>query len=120
MRVLRWLLLGVLVVGGIWYWRSSTQPTVLGPDDPRLVTGDTKIVMLAAEWCGYCKKLRAEFDRKGVRYQVLDVEKDAGRKAADALDAEGVPVTVIGQQVVQGYDTETIKSALKPLGYEVF
>ena len=39
-------------------------------DDPRLQTGESGIVMLAAEWCGYCRKQQKDFELAGVRYRV--------------------------------------------------
>ncbi len=120
MRAILWLLLLIGAVGGACSWWSSRHEPALHPDDPRLLTGDTRIVMLAAEWCGYCRKLQAEFEREGVRYRVLDVDQEEGDRAAGALGTRGVPVTVIGQDVIHGYDTAAIHSRLKPLGYDVF
>lgn len=122
MRAILWVMLFLGAAGGIYAFGShlANRERPLHPDDPRLLTGDTKIVMLAAEWCGYCRQLRAEFEREGVRYRVLDVDEAEGGRAASALGARGVPVTIVGQEVIQGYDTATIKSRLKPLGYDVF
>jgi mycoredoxin len=122
MRPILWLMLFLGAAGGVYSLGSylAKREAPLHADDPRLLTGDAKIVMLAADWCGYCRKLQAEFEREGVRYRVLDVDEAEGDRAANALGTRGVPVTIVGQDVIHGYDTAAIKSRLEPLGYDVF
>ncbi|WP_394004254.1 glutaredoxin family protein [Luteimonas sp. WGS1318] len=118
MRIL--LLLGVLALAGVWaHARGPATPT-LHPDDPRAGTGETGVVMLAAEWCGYCRRQQAEFASAKVRYRVLDIDTPQGARAMRAIGARGVPVTVIGQEVVRGYDTAALGRHLQPLGYRIY
>ena len=118
------LLLLLLLGGALWsgfsWWQGQGREKVMHPDDPRLLAGDKGIIMLAAEWCGYCRKQQKDFEMAGVRYRVLDVDTDEGGRAADALGTRGVPVTVVGQQVIHGYDTASLKQRLTPLGYRVY
>ena len=95
MRPILWLMLFLGAAGGVYSLGShlAKREAPLHADDPRLLTGDAKIVMLAADWCGYCRKLQAEFEREGVRYRVLDVDEEEGDRAANALGTRGVPVT---------------------------
>ncbi len=118
MRVL-WLLALAAVVGGYLHVREAPAPE-LQPGDPRHATGESRIVMLAADWCGYCVKQRKDFELANVRYRVLDIETPDGDRAMKALGARGVPVTVIGQDVVRGYDTAALDEHLQPLGYRVY
>lgn len=119
MRATLLLLMAVALAGGVYSWASKREPA-LQPDDPRLLTGEKGIVMLAAEWCGYCRQQQKDFERAGVRYRVLDVDEQDGQRAANALGTRGVPVTVVGQQVIHGYDTAALDASLAPLGYDVF
>ena len=116
------LLLLLLLGGALWsgfsWWQGREE--VMHPDDPRLLTGDKGIIMLAAECCGYCRKQQKDFEMAGVRYRVLDVDTDEGSRAADALGTRSVPVTVVGQQVIHGYNTASLKQSLAPLGYSVY
>ena len=118
MRLVAWVLVVVALVGAWFHFRGARE--ALHPDDPRLGTGDTRIVMLAAEWCGYCRKQQKEFELANVRYRIVDVDTPEGDRAMQALRATGVPTTVIGQDVVYGYDTDELKEKLAPLGYRVF
>lgn len=119
MRPILLLLLLLGATGGAYSWWSQRTPE-LHADDPRLQTGDSGIIMLAAEWCGYCRKQQKDFELAGVRYRVLDVDQEEGQRAAAALGTRGVPVTVVGQQVIRGYDTAALDKSLAPLGYDVF
>lgn len=98
----------------------SNPVVITDANDPRSSTGKDKVVMLAAEWCGYCRRQQADFARAGVRYTVLDVDTPAGDLAMQALAARGIPVTVIGQDVVRGYNPEALNKRLTPLGYRVY
>lgn len=99
---------------------AAATAAALDADDPRATTGDDRVVMLAAEWCGYCRKLRSDFDGARVAYRLLDIDTPEGERAMRALGARAVPVTVIGQDVVRGYDTRALNERLIPLGYRVY
>ncbi|WP_149196120.1 glutaredoxin family protein [Luteimonas suaedae] len=118
MRAL-WILMLLALIGAFLHFRGAGEPE-LQPDDPRTTTGDARIVMLAAEWCGYCRKQQKDFELADVRYRVLDIDTPEGDRAMRALGARGVPVTVIGQHVVRGYDTAALDERLRPLGYRVY
>ena len=119
LRTVLWLLLLLGAAGGAQaLWQGREQP--LHADDPRLLPGEQGIVMLAAEWCGFCRKQQQDFEMEGVRYRVLDVDTPQGDRAARALGTRNVPVTVVGQQVIHGYDTASLKQNLEPLGYSIY
>lgn len=86
-------------------------------DDPRKGTGTDGIVMLSATWCGYCDALRQDLDRMGVAYSELDIDDEAqGSAAFDAVNARGVPVLVIGQDIVYGYDPDRARELIAAAG----
>lgn len=118
MRAL-WILALLALVGGYVHFRGAAEPP-LHPDDPRNATGDDRIVMLAAEWCGYCRRQQADFAQANVRYRVLDIDTAEGDRAMRAIGARAVPVTIIGQDVVRGYNTAALDDRLIPLGYRVY
>jgi glutaredoxin len=72
------------------------------------------IVMYSTEWCGYCKKLRSFLDRSKLAYIEHDIEKSSeARKAYDGLKGGGIPLTVVNNTVIRGYNTRTIIKVLK-------
>lgn len=67
---------------------------------PRIKPG--QVVMYSTTWCGYCKKAKAYFRKKGIRFREYDIEKSSkARLEYQALGAGGVPLILIGKQ--QGF-----------------
>jgi mycoredoxin len=34
------------------------------------------LTMYSTTWCGYCHRLKSQFDREGIAYTVVDIEQD--------------------------------------------
>jgi mycoredoxin len=34
------------------------------------------VTMYSTSWCGYCRRLKAQLDREGIGYSVVDIEHD--------------------------------------------
>ncbi|HEU4350151.1 MAG TPA: mycoredoxin [Actinoplanes sp.] len=34
------------------------------------------LTMYSTAWCGYCHRLKSQLDREGVRYDVVDIERN--------------------------------------------
>ena len=34
------------------------------------------LTMYSTSWCGYCHRLKSQFDREGIAYEVVDIEHD--------------------------------------------
>jgi mycoredoxin len=39
------------------------------------------LTMYSTSWCGYCHRLKSQFDREGIAYQVVDIEQDEASAA---------------------------------------
>ena len=68
------------------------------------------VVMYNADWCPYCRQVRAILARNRIRYRILDattapVQADMVRRFGDTA----VPRTVIGGAVVNGVDEARIR-----------
>lgn len=51
------------------------------------------LTMYSTSWCGYCHRLKSQFDREGISYQVVDIEQDP--KAAEyVMSVNGGNATV--------------------------
>jgi glutaredoxin len=82
-------------------------------DALRVEIGDAPVVMLSTSTCGYCRKLRADLGDWGVEFEDLDVESDrSGRRAYHQVNGRGVPILVIGDQVLHGYSPERARTML--------
>jgi mycoredoxin len=43
----------------------------------------TQFTMYSTPWCGYCHRLKAQLDRDGIEYEVVDIEQEP--EAADLV-----------------------------------
>ena len=34
------------------------------------------LTMYSTPWCGYCHRLKSQFDREGIAYEVVDIEQN--------------------------------------------
>ena len=34
------------------------------------------ITMFSTSWCGYCRRLKSQLDREGIRFTEVDIERD--------------------------------------------
>jgi glutaredoxin len=69
-----------------------------------------RVVMYNADWCPYCRQVRAILARNAIKYSMLDattarVQADMIRRFGDTA----IPRTVIGGAVVEGVDEARIK-----------
>lgn len=75
------------------------------------------IKVYSVEWCGPCQKVKKYLDSKSIPYEVVTVA-DAKEDRDIVLEVSGqrsVPVTVIGEEVILGFDKQKIDEALKNL-----
>ena len=78
------------------------------------------IVLYTTDWCPYCNSLRIHLNNNSIPFIEHDVEKSiSGVAGFWTLRGRGVPVSVIGPEVVYGYDIDTINQNLINLGYSL-
>ncbi|WP_339339866.1 glutaredoxin domain-containing protein [uncultured Oceanicoccus sp.] len=74
------------------------------------------VVMYSTGWCPYCNKARLFFRQANILYTEYNVEKSASAyEEYSRISGLGVPVIVIGDQIIQGFDKSAIKQALTVL-----
>ena len=82
--------------------------------------GATDVVIYTTQWCPYCRALRKTLTAYNVPFKEYDTEKSIqGILGFWALRARGVPVSVIGEEIIYGYDGQQITDALVNAGYEI-
>ncbi len=105
-------LLTVVVIAVLLYLAWSRFQGPSGPA-PVVSADGAKVVMYSTDWCGYCRKAKAFFRERGVAYVDFDIEKDEqARREFERLEGRGVPLIVIGGEVIRGYDEQAILAAL--------
>ena len=96
----------------LWHWWqlpvSIAQPA-------QALNQEAKVVLYATRWCGYCKKTREFFAANGIAYDERDIEaSSSAEEEYRALGGNGVPVVVIGDQVIHGFSPAEMTRALSP------
>ncbi len=76
-----------------------------------------KVVMYSTSWCGYCKKARNYFKKKGISFVDYDVEKLPSRmREFKKLGGTGYPLIIIGgKQKMLGFSAEDFDRRYKKL-----
>jgi mycoredoxin len=59
------------------------------------------LTMYSTSWCGYCRRLKAQLDREGIGYEVVDIERDEAA-AAYVMSVNGGNQTVPTVQFPDG------------------
>lgn len=72
------------------------------------------ITIYTTKTCGYCKATKAFLTKHTVPFTEVDVgaDREKAREMIEVSGQMGVPVVVIGDQIVIGYDEEKIKALL--------
>ncbi|MBE6852890.1 MAG: glutaredoxin family protein [Ruminococcus sp.] len=75
------------------------------------------IKIYSSERCRYCRELKGYLDKLSIPYQVLDVGKNEkyAKELFDISGQTGIPVSVIGDEVIVGFDRSRIDNALTRL-----
>lgn len=114
---MRRLAFALLTVAAVAATTACTRRAPVDQAAVRATVGDEPVVLLSATWCGYCRKLRTDLDRWGVRYREYDVENSAeGARAAGLLHSAGVPVLLVGERRFVGYVPQRIRQSLAEAG----
>ncbi|MDJ0738897.1 MAG: glutaredoxin domain-containing protein [Gammaproteobacteria bacterium] len=73
-----------------------------------------RITLYSTRNCPHCRRARQYLEQKGLRVVELDIHHSArGRKDFDRLGARGVPLIVIGDICIAGFDRRRIDAALQ-------
>ena len=108
----KWLLLLVAVGAAFWFFRLTSLDTAK-PEADRYAQPD--VVLYATSWCGYCKAAREFFSANGIEYTELDIERSSVAKEGHReLGGGGVPVVVVGDTVIRGFNQAELRRALGP------
>jgi glutaredoxin len=76
----------------------------------------TKVVVYGTETCPYCARTRAYLKERNIAFSDFDVNKsEKGKHDFGELGGKAVPVILIGDRKLVGFDREAIDAALGKL-----
>lgn len=83
-------------------------------DDVAVAAAAPRVEIFTTPSCPFCKALRVYLDARDIAYVEHNVNATQETRAAFyASGAQGVPVVMIGERVIQGFNPVAIESALK-------
>jgi len=73
-----------------------------------------KVVLFTTPTCSWCRRIKSYFNEKQVKFREIDVSRDevAARDMMRRTGQAGVPVTLIGNRPVVGFDKPQIDRLL--------
>lgn len=74
-----------------------------------------KISVYGTAWCPHCHAVKEFFKEKGIKFEDIDIEKEQ-EKAKEMIEKSGqmgVPVIVINDEIIVGFDKEKIERLLE-------
>ncbi len=73
-----------------------------------------KIIIYSTPDCAYCYTVKDYLHEKGIQYEEINIyEDEEGRKKMEELSGQqNVPVTIIGEKVINGWNKKLLNEAL--------
>jgi alkyl hydroperoxide reductase subunit F len=70
----------------------------------------SKVTVYSTQYCQYCRMAKAFLDKHGVPYESIDVGEDqaSAQKMIELSGQRGVPVIVIDDEVIVGFDSQRL------------
>ena len=80
-----------------------------------MTTQSKRVIVFSTPTCSFCNQLKEYLKRNDVRYKEIDVSKDASaaRDIERRTGQKGVPVTLIDNKPVIGFDKAKIDRLLE-------
>lgn len=73
-----------------------------------------KVVVYGAEWCPWCHKVQDFLKENKIEFEYKDVDQgENGKECLEKSGQGGVPVTLVDDEVIVGFDVPKLKAALK-------
>lgn len=70
----------------------------------------SKVTVYSTQYCQYCRMAKAFLDKHGIPYESIDVgaDRDAAEKMIGLSGQRGVPVIVVDDEVIVGFDSQRL------------
>lgn len=77
------------------------------------------VILYETAWCSYCRLVERCLTASGVAFEKRDIEASTQwRDEFRALGGRGVPLTLIGEVAVRGWNGRAIDAALAQMGHQ--
>jgi alkyl hydroperoxide reductase subunit F len=75
---------------------------------------DKKVTVYSSPDCAYCYTVKGYLEKNGIEYEEINIYEDeqAYERMMAFSNQKNVPVTVIGEEIIVGWDKEKFKEVL--------
>lgn len=99
------LIIAVISLAGCQDWEGRGNGFV--------ANNSGRVVMYSTSWCPHCKTARQFFDRNNINYIEYDIEEsEEGKRQFFELRGRGVPLILVGDEKISGWNAAAVKAAL--------
>jgi mycoredoxin len=79
------------------------------------MNANSNVEIFTTSWCPYCNQAKAYLKSRGIPFTEYDVEqtKEAMSRKNEISSSEGVPVSIINGQVINGFSETAYDTALR-------
>jgi glutaredoxin len=111
----KWLLIFIVIGAAFWFGRPLLQQRGVPAALAAASSEQPEVVLYATSWCGYCKMTREFFAANGIRYTERDIEQSSSAlQQHKKLGGNGVPLVVVGDEIIRGWNEQTLRQLLGP------
>jgi glutaredoxin len=104
------------VINRISSYAGPAQVT-RAPQQASARKASARVVMYTTPTCGFCRQAKAHFNYRRVAFEERDVERSPEfRREFDRLGGRGVPVILVGEQRMDGYERAALDGMLSAEG----
>lgn len=97
-------------------FRAMTPDYVEGDYSAQRAQTSEKVILLGTTWCDYCSKTRDYLQSQGIPFADLDIEQSKqAEQWHKELGGQGVPVVLIGDRQIRGFNQKEIDAAIDAL-----
>lgn len=80
---------------------------------PDIIATKPDVIMLGAWWCSYCYQAKSYFQKNSIHYCEYDMENTViGKRLYQEHGAGAVPIMLIGNYQLSGFNKQQIETAL--------
>lgn len=110
---------GLGIGSAIPYIVSVLKPSYVEDDySAYYPNGQTRVVLYGTDSCPYCIQARAFLRERNIAFVDRDVSASAdGRREFSQLGRQAVPVILVGDRMLTGFNPDHLESALNNAGY---
>ena len=95
---------------------SRREPVETIDCTAEVIASNPDVVMLGAWWCTNCYQAKRYFQQNSIHYCEYDMENtETGKQLYQEHGGGGVPILLIGEYQLRGFDPQQVETALSLL-----